>query len=340
MTRLDHILVVGAGSLGTLFAARLAARRPSSVTLLARPAAASVLRRDGVVVTEMDGTTTGVGPDGLTVATSADEVRRPVDAVVLAVKSADLEGSLAVASAVADASTVVLPLQNGVGHLARLVAHAGPGLALGGTTMEGAALEGPGRVHHLLAASTLVGRFDGRPDARVDALVATLSRAGLPTSATALIVPTMWAKFVQSCAASSVCGLTRLGLTTALSSPEGAALQLALVREGLAVMAAHGVDMAPGLAQLDELRELAGLDDDVAVARLMARATEQRARGYVGATSLLRDLEAGRPTEAPFLMGAMVRLAEDAGVAVPALRTAARAVAAADAAAVAAERSA
>ena len=52
--------------------------------------------------------------------------------------------------------------------------------------------------------------------------------------------------------------------------------------------------------------------------------------GYVGGTSLLRDLETGRPTEAEYLMGDMIREAGEHGVPVPTMAAVHLAIAAAD----------
>jgi 2-dehydropantoate 2-reductase len=330
MTEL-HAVVVGAGSMGTLFAARLAGAGTTRVTLFARPGPAASIRSRGVSVIEMDGTRSHVDAHALVIAGSVDEIRPPVDLVILTVKARAVTEALAPLEPLLSAGTLVMPVQNGIDHLDALRSHPTVATVIGASTMEGAALEGPGVVHHLLGAPTIVGHLDGSREPRLERVVRVLEGAGLSCSSTDRIMTSLWTKFVQSCAASSLCGLTRLGYAAALATPDGAALHLSLVREGLQVMGRQGLDMRPGIAQLDDLLALTALPEPQAIDLLRARASDLYSRGYRGATSLLRDLEEGRPTEVDHLMGTMVREADRVGVDVPTMRAARRAVAAAEA---------
>lgn len=108
-----RFLVLGAGALGGYFGGMLL-KGGANVTFLVRPARAAQLNRDGLVIKTQDG----------------EELRNHVrtvqqgqldgtyDVVLLCCKAYDLEGAMdAIAPAMGEQS-VVLPVLNGVRHIA------------------------------------------------------------------------------------------------------------------------------------------------------------------------------------------------------------------------------
>lgn len=323
-----HIAILGAGSLGALYAGLLAEAGSCSVTLIARPRHLQTLRSTGITVQDPDGEERLVPAARFRTVVGLDEVDRPVDVLLVTPKAPSLPAALdTVKRPPVDA---VLPLQNGVDHLPILDATFGPRSVLGGTTLEGAELLGPGRVRRLVAACTFLGERDGRRTSRVARLAELLSGAGLQSEVSTRIEAAMWTKLVHSCASTGVCGATRLGYTAALRSRTGAQLYRELVCEGLAVLEAAGIEPDEHLLRWVGLTSIATEPVETAVMQLQAEAERLAGRGFVGGTSLLRDLEAGRPSEVHHILGAMVRRADELGRPCPTTRAIYLAIATAD----------
>src|SRR4051812_8660838 len=103
-----RILVVGAGSVGGFFGARLTAAG-RDVTFLVREKRAEQLRRDGLRIVELDGSMTSVAPKTLT----ADKIDGPYDVILLAVKTYSLEAAMEDFAPAVGSHTMILPLLNG-----------------------------------------------------------------------------------------------------------------------------------------------------------------------------------------------------------------------------------
>jgi 2-dehydropantoate 2-reductase len=133
------------------------------------------------------------------------------------------------------------------------------------------------------------------------------SGKGVTATLTKDIDADVWRKFVMLASFSAVACLARATIGQVLDDSAAYALLLAAVREAVAVARARGVAV-PGDAEELVQSQVRDLPRD-------------------GRPSMLEDLEAGRPLELDYLSGAIVRLAEQAGIAVPVHATASRALA-------------
>jgi 2-dehydropantoate 2-reductase len=325
-----HFAVLGAGALGTLFGARAWLAGGTRVSLIARAEQVKAVMRDGVRLRGPAGDELVVGGPGLVAVEHSALVEGDIDCLLIAVKQYDMAAALADGREVRGRVRCVFSLQNGVGQDSLIADTFGPEAVIGGMTMEGAASEGPGVIRHLLASTTYIGELNGAATPRVRGIADAFRRGGLATEVVADIEAARWTKFVQSCAASGVCGVTRLGYAPATATEAGARLYVRLVREGAAVMRARG--MEPGAWFLDtaRVREVADLPEEAAVTLVRRLARDLIAGGYVGSTSLARDLQEGRRSEADALMGSMQRMAEELGLPTPTMRAVYWAVTAVD----------
>lgn len=324
-----HVVVLGAGALGTLFGTRIWLGGGADVTLIGLGPHIEVVAKQGVTLVEMDGSRSVVHGPGLRAVESVAEVRDPIDYLIVAVKGPDFATALASVGGLPPVGCA-LTLQNGIRFEPALRESLGDDRVIGAVTMEGAALPESGTVHHILSAVTFLGEVGGAVSERVTRLAEAMARGGLPAEPVDDIASAVWTKYVQSCAASGVCGVTRLGYAPATATAAGADLYVRLVREGLAVMRAMGVEPGPYLGDAASVIEVDRNPDAVAAALVRASADRLIAAGYIGGTSLLRDLEAGYPSEASFLMGDMVRAGEGHDVPTPTMAAVYLAVAAAD----------
>lgn len=328
-----HFVVLGAGAIGTLFGAKIWSGGGIRVTLIAREPHATAINREGIRITRAGHAKQHVAGAGLKAVTDTAQVAGSIDYVLVAVKTTDLAATLERARAMALSAECVFSLQNGIDHDDGLRHAFGGEQVIGAVTMEGAAMAAPGVVDHLLASSTYVGEFSGQRSERTARLAAILTRGGLRTEVTNKISVAKWTKFVQSCAASGLCGVTRVGYAAATRSLSGATLYVNLIREGVSVIRAQGMEPAAIFTDAAQVRTVADLPEDQAIALVSGLATQLIEHGYTGSTSLARDLDSGRPSEVEALMGVMHRAGARFGVATPHTTAAYLAIKAADEAA-------
>ena len=139
---MKQILLVGAGSVGGFFGARLAKTNPD-VSFLLRPKTLAAVKRNGLTIRSADGTFT-VRPQA---AADARELPRP-DLIVLAVKAYDLDEVLTQLEPVITEKTVILTLQNGIDTEDRLLARLQRDCVVGGVAYIYSKIAEPGVIDH------------------------------------------------------------------------------------------------------------------------------------------------------------------------------------------------
>lgn len=275
-------LVLGTGAMGTSFAAGLA-RSGVAVTLAGTWAAAlEAAARDGLGV-EQDGEVWSARVE----VRDVDAALPEADLTLVLVKSWQTPRIAAVA---ARAGAPILTLQNGLGNVEALEAAAGGGRVSAGVTTEGATLLAPGRVKRFPATTSLGAGPRGEWLARV------LRAAGFDTTLVPDVDALRWLKLAVNCAINPLTALLGFENGALLLSPLGSDLMARAAREVGAVAAAKGINL--------------GVDP----ARYAVEVAERTAANR---SSMLQDVERGRPTEIDALCGALVREAEALGVPAP-----------------------
>ena len=279
------VAVLGAGGVGGLIAALLA-RSGADVTCLVPRSTAEVLQRSGLHVTSHrfgDFTTRVTAEEGLS--------RKP-DTVFVAVKATQLESALDLIPPTLVEGATVVPLLNGVDHVALLRRRLPAAHVIAAAIRVESTRVGPGQIRHTspFAAVELGPRGQERPIA--EAVTAQLSAAGLDTSVGPDESAVLWSKL-------SFVGPLAL-LTTHEQAPAGAVRRnrrrdlLALIQEVVAVARAEGAPL--------EVQTAVAFFDGVPEALQ---------------SSMQRDAAAGRPLELDAIGGAVVRAAERHGLQVP-----------------------
>jgi 2-dehydropantoate 2-reductase len=156
----------------------------------------------------------------------------------------------------------------------------------------------PGVVEHLEGNRFSLGEPDGSRSERVQAISSMLVKAGLKAPVQTRIRNEIWLKLLGNATLNPLSALTRATLAEMVTSPTTRDLVRALMEEVDAVATALGIEVP-----LTIEKRMNG-----------AAATGQHR------TSMLQDLDAGRPLEVDALVGAVVELADGAGIAVPSLR--------------------
>jgi 2-dehydropantoate 2-reductase len=287
-----RIAIIGAGGVGGYFGARLVASG-EDVTFVARGAHLAALRQHGLRVES---------PKGhlhLPHVNATDDVRAvgQPDIVLLTVKMYDLESAAARLTPLIGRNTVVVTLQNGVEAVDIVARHIGREHVAGGVAYVAAVIAEPGLIRHTSLDSLIFGELDGRRSERLLALEAACRRAGFSARASDHIEVDLWSKFSRLSVFSGMTAVTRSPIGVLRSDPELLAMLQAACEETALVARARGIALPDAL--MDEIMR-------------MVEELPHHAK-----SSMLEDLERGRPLELPWLSGAVVRLGRDAGVPTP-----------------------
>ena len=306
------VVIVGAGALGSLYAAYLA-RDGHDVSLVARGERALALAKHGISVTGADDFTARCD-----IVTEPQRLRSS-DLLILATKTYDTAGALQSLRELKVRSA--FSVQNGVQKNEALAQAFGPSTVLGAVTMIGAEVlpaQGgePGAVRYTRAGTTTIGEIAGGESPRVGDLVGAMKRAGLNVEASDRIAAVEWSKFVAWSGASAVGVLTRQPPSRFLLDPDTALLAIRVMRETAAV-AQH-----LGIALIDAaLTSAALLHRSEAEAMKIAQAWGEHVRATAPdlRPSMLQDAERGRRLEVNETLGYTLTLANRLNLPAPTL---------------------
>ncbi|PZQ73652.1 MAG: 2-dehydropantoate 2-reductase [Variovorax paradoxus] len=288
------IAILGAGALGCAIGAALTEARHETWLINRSPAHVEAMQRAGLRVDDAAGTRQ-VAVKAATAARDAGVV----DLVIVLVKSFHTETAMRGALDLVGPQTVVLSLQNGLGHEDLLADIVGRERLLAGKTYVGGVMRGPGHIQSGVAGkATYIGELDGRRTARVEAVAAAFNAAGVETIVSDNILGTMWDKLLVNVATGAITGITRLTYGQLYDEPLLKTTALAAVQEAIDAAQAAGVRLS--MTEPEQAWTLAS-------ARLPATFK----------TSMLQSLEKGSVTEVDFINGSVVRWGRRHGVPTP-----------------------
>lgn len=295
MTPIQTVAIVGAGAMGCLFAARLAAADHAVTVIDVDEARLAALGQQGITLTDDDGMRTVP-----VAAARAAAVAGPVDLVILFTKGMHSAAAIRSVAHLAGRETLALTLQNGLGNAETIATVWDPARILIGATDFPADLTGPTSVASHGSGHIWVGAFDGGGGEAVAAVVAALRTSGLDAVADPAVLVSIWEKVAFNAALNALATIT--GLTVGgMDTPAGCRIAMAVVDETVATAAAEGLtlDRAGIAAKIDHA---------------LAHHREHKA-------SMLQDRLAGRATEIETINGAIVGRGAAAGVPTPVTAT-------------------
>lgn len=278
--------VLGPGGVGGLLAGLLS-RAGHRVVCLAGEDTAATLRRDGITVRSGQ-----FGNFAAEVAADT-ELREPLDACVIAVKATAMPDALTRIPAEALGGGLIVPLLNGVEHMALLRERYAPEQIAAGTIRVESTRVAPGVIEHGSPFADLDLASETAPAERLQVLASVLQAAGLGAAVRPSEAAVLWQK--MSFLAPIALLTTRYRLPVGGVRTEHREELLALLAETAAVGRASGAPVDPE-----------------AVMKLYDSFPEGTK------SSMLRDAEAGRPLELDAIGGALLRAAERHGIAAPA----------------------
>jgi 2-dehydropantoate 2-reductase len=289
-----NICVVGAGAIGGWVAARLALAGEAVMALTSRGPL------DSIELNEAGDTRTA----GLT------QFNAPADALIIAVKATGLARAAQPVKILVGPKTIIVPMLNGVpwwfveGMQLRSVDPDGSiaaTLPLGqivGCVVHASCHRSDGMVIVTHADKLIIGEpAGGETSERLARLFAVLDKAGLRPDLTGNVRRAIWYKLWGNATINPLSALTRATCDRILADPECRAWML----EGMAELATIGAAVGCPISESGE--------DRMAVT------------AQLGAfkTSMLQDVDAGRPIELEALLGAPREIARNMGIDTPAL---------------------
>ncbi|HTW41240.1 MAG TPA: 2-dehydropantoate 2-reductase [Solirubrobacteraceae bacterium] len=280
------LAVLGPGGVGGLLAGALD-RAGSQVAVVARESTAETIARHGVDVHSV------VLGDFVAHPRALARLSEPVDALIVATKASGLSAALA---RVAATPTLVLPLLNGLDHLALLRERFPPASVLAGSIRVEADRPQPGVVVHT-SRFLLVSIASQYPSAHpaMRALADTLAHAHIPVQVLDSEAQVMWSKLVRLNALACVTSAHDVLLGEIRATPALHAELVGAIEEASAVAKAEGasdVNAAKAAAELEAAHDTLG-------------------------SSMQRDIAAGREPELDAIPGSVLRAAARHGIACP-----------------------
>jgi 2-dehydropantoate 2-reductase len=291
------ILIVGAGAVGGYFGARLAAAG-RDVTFLVRPNRAAALRAQGLQVKSPLGDLT-LQPKLVI----AEDLSGPFQLIFLSVKAYALEAAMKDFAPAVGPNSLILPVLNGMAHMARLEACFGRDALIGGACRIAVTLQ-DGVIRQLMPLQQIgYGELDGAESERVRAVDAAMQGVGFDASISSTILPDMWEKWVQLASLGGANCLLRGSIGEIVAAPGGQATALAILQEAADVARSCGYPPSD---------------------RFMSTATTSLTQpGSPLASSMYRDLKGGAAVEVDAILQDLVDRGHANGVNTPLLRAAA-----------------
>ena len=299
------VAVVGAGAIGGLLGAHLS-RSGEDVILIARGAHLAAMRARGLTVR-------GSGGEFTAHPRCTDDIAAIGDAevVFLTLKAHSIPAVAPAIGAALSKHACLVGAMNGIpwwyfpdrhlelvdpgGVIARSIPYE---QIVGSIVYPAATLVEPGVIDHEEGDRISVGEPDGSRSERVQAISAMLAAAGFKAPVQTRLRNEIWLKLLGNATLNPVSALTRATLAGMFETPSGRALIRTLMEEVTSV--AHSLDVELPVSIEKRMQGAAAVGEHK--------------------TSMLQDLEAGKPLEVDALLGAVVEIADGNGVPIPSLR--------------------
>jgi 2-dehydropantoate 2-reductase len=296
------ICIVGAGAIGGYLGAKLALAG-EAVTLIARGAHLEAIQKNGLKLIMADGSTQVATP---ILATGDMTQAGSQDAVILALKAQSVPAIAPLLPALYGSDTLVVTAKNGIpwwyfrkhggeyeGTCIRAVdpdgaveAHVGADRVIGCVVYPAAEVAEPGVIRHIEGDRFSLGEIDGSKTERLQLLALTFKQAGFKAPIRSEIRTDIWVKLWGNLAFNPISALTHATLDHICQYPLTRELARQMMREAQAIAETLGISFGIPLEQRIEGAEKVGAHK----------------------TSMLQDIEAGRPTEVDAIVGSVAEL--------------------------------
>ncbi len=307
------ICVVGAGAIGGFMGARLA-QRDHEISLIARGPHLAAIRQDGLRLLQDNEEIVARN-----VVATDDIGELPVqDVVLLALKSHQIVSVLDRLPGIIGPETVMVTLQNGIPwwyfqklpgtYEDRIVETVDPGgvllksinpdCLLGCIAYPAALIAEPGVIRHVEGIRFPLGELDGNLSERANRVSEALVDAGFKSPVLEDIRSEIWLKLWGNLSFNPISAMTHSTLEAICRFPLTRELAATMMTEAMEVAEKLGASFRVSLERRIEGAEKVGKHK----------------------TSMLQDVEAGKPLEIDGMLGVVIELAQMTGTPIPTLK--------------------
>ena len=284
------ISIIGPGAMGLLFGGYLSQHH--EVTMIGKkPEMMEVINQNGITILDRH----GVEKRFLPKARVAGE-GEPADLVILFTKAGSSRKALEENRSLFGDKTLLMTLQNGMGHEALLQEFVSPERVIIGTTQQGSYKMGETSICHSGGGETCFGAVIG-DSSRFEFLAKAFTKCGFPSGTAADVKGMIWNKLMINASSSVLSGILQTAQGFVVEDPHAWDIARKLIKELCAVANADGYPF-------DEEGQINRLHDHLK-------------KAPSGFTSIYADLKAGRKTEVDVISGAVVAAGHRLGVPVP-----------------------
>ena len=286
------IVVLGSGTIGSLYGAFLSTVDDNEVILVGRNPHVSAIHSKGLQIRGIMGEHTFY----LNAVESATKIT-DADLILLTTKTYDTLPAIKTAKHLIDKGAYVMLIQNGLGTEESVAEEIHTTKVLRATTCMGALRTEPGIVTFTGCALPELGsRYPENYD-YVLKMTDMLERCGFAVSASKNIEGVVWTKTLVNCGINPVGALTGFTNGEVYKNPQLRNLVVQLVEEAAEIVKALGIELTT--------------DDPVRYALGTAKATGDNIN------SMLQDIKAGKKTEIDSITGEIIRLGKELGIETP-----------------------
>ena len=288
------ILIYGTGGIGGYFGARLH-EAGNDVTFIARGKHLEAIQNSGLQLKSIDGDYL-VSPCKATADISS--LKADFDLIILGVKSWQVSDAAKAIKPIVSDKTAILPLQNGVDNVDKLLAVIDKKHVLAGFCKIYAKVEDYGIINHFFFPPEIdFGELNNEKSERVLTLKKAFDRAKFHTVNPEDIFSDIWKKFMFICGVSGLGALTRVSIGAMVKNDKTGSVLQESIEEIYTIAIAKGINLPKNMVQL-----------------MMGFIKSQP---YDSTASTQRDIMEGRPSELENFNGYIVKQGELLGIETP-----------------------
>jgi 2-dehydropantoate 2-reductase len=286
------IVIMGSGAMGGYIGGRLA-QAGRDVTFIDRGHHLQAMRQNGLQLQSPAGDFL-IKPIK---ATDDPAEIGPVDLIFFCVKSYDVLPAAEMLQPMMGPLTVIIPIQNGIGHVEKIASVLGAEHVLGGMSLIMGTVAEPGIVQHYLAPDTLeFGEIKGGHSSRCDRIERVLAVSGFKATVCPNIVERMWWKLAAYSGVGVFC-VVRGDKGMIWAASETKALYRQAIAEAVTVAQAKDIPLADSVP-----------DEHIAILDPLPPQWKP---------SMLVALEQGHRLELDSIQGALCAIGREVGVPTP-----------------------
>lgn len=288
------ILIYGTGGVGGYFGARLA-EAGNDVTFIARGKHLETIQKKGLKLKSIDGNFTVFPVKVINTHTSLD---KDFDLIILGVKSWQIEEVAKTIKPVLAEKTMILPLQNGVDNVEKLLSVIDKKHILAGFCKIYSKVKNYGIIEHFAhPPELLLGELDNQKSERILVIKSSFEKAKFKTIIPDDIHTEIWKKFMFICTVSGLGALTRVSIGGMVENKETRILLKKTIEEIFTIATAKKIHLPNNIVE-----SVMNFIDN---------------QPYESTASMQRDIMDGRPSELENFNGYIVKQGIKFGIKTP-----------------------